>query len=119
MTTPTPSGVFVRLPLTNEQLGKLLAPTGTLNERLISIGTPVTGDDIPVITMLGTLRDPIPCVRQSDHLAALASLQGEVGRLREYYEASEAINKVGILEATPEMYDRESRARKALKGQEA
>lgn len=81
--TQKPTGVFVRLPLSNEQLGKLLAPIGTLNERMISIGAPVTGGDIPVITTLGTLRDPVPCVRQSDAQAHIAALEAEVVRLRE------------------------------------
>lgn len=46
MTDQKPTGVFVRLPLSNEQLGKLLAPTGPLNERLLSIGTPVAGGEL-------------------------------------------------------------------------
>lgn len=84
MTDQKPTGVFVRLPLSNEQLGKLLAPIGTLNERMISIGTPVTGGDIPVATYLvGVGWDRIPCVRQSDAQAQIAALEAEVVRLRE------------------------------------
>ena len=49
MTDQKPTGVFVRLPLSNEQIGKLLAPIGTLNERMLAIGTPVTGGDAPII----------------------------------------------------------------------
>ncbi|KAA8419977.1 hypothetical protein, partial [Acetobacter pomorum] len=44
----------------------------------------------------------------SDMQAVLAQRDAETARLREYYEASEAINQVGILGATPEMYDREN-----------
>lgn len=85
MTDQKPNGVFVRLPLSNEQLGKLLAPIGTLNERMLAIGTPVTGGDIPVITTLpaGALPEPVPCIRQSDAQAKIAALEAEVVWLQE------------------------------------
>jgi len=61
----------------------------------------------------------VDLVRQSDHLAALASLQAEVGRLREYYEANEKILNVGYLFATAEDFDRLAKSTEALKGPEA
>ena len=83
MTDQKPTGVFVRLPLSNEQIGKLLAPISTLDGRLLSIGTPVQTRELTVVTTLGTLRDPIPCVRHSDAQAQIAARDAEIGRLRE------------------------------------
>ena len=85
MTDQNPTGVFVQLPLSNEQLGKLLAPIGTLNERMLAIGTPVTGGDIPVVTTLpaGALPEPVPCIRQSESQAQIAARDAEIARLRE------------------------------------
>ncbi|ANA12891.1 hypothetical protein [Acetobacter oryzifermentans] len=67
----------------------------------------------------GGKRYTVELTRLSSALAALAQRDAEIARLREYYEASEEINQVGILGATPEMFDRENIARKALKDPEA
>lgn len=95
-----PTGVFVRLPLSNEQLGKLLAPIGTLNERMISIGTPVSGGEL---TRTGTIAwfekdrepslssycpalfkagDSVPVTSLPIAQAQIAALEAEVARLR-------------------------------------
>lgn len=81
-------GVFVRLPISDDQAREMYAAyckeydnssratRGTATQAAImSIGTPVTGDDIPVVTTIGTLRDPVPCVRQSDAQAKIAALE--------------------------------------------
>ncbi|MBO1325279.1 hypothetical protein K2X14_07865 [Acetobacter sp. TBRC 12305] len=105
MTDQKPTGVFVRLPLSNEQIGKLLAPIGTLNERLSPIGTPVTGGKLEVFGYADAVGLPledggptnwtadinakpdetstVPLVRHSDAQAAIAALQAENARLRE------------------------------------
>lgn len=44
--TQNPTGVFVRLPLNEEQIIKLYNPKQSGNENLLSIGTPVTGADL-------------------------------------------------------------------------
>lgn len=108
MTTPTPTGVFVRLPL-SESARELLVdasafgqPDDSHDQAILSIGTPVTSGDlhevgIEVVHAHGSdltyCRDHAQkiangadgiiysLIRQSDHLAALASLQAEVGRL--------------------------------------
>lgn len=56
------------------------------------------------------------CAQQDE---IIDGLRAEIAWLREYYEASEALNKVGLFNATPEMFEREQRACKALKGPEA
>jgi hypothetical protein len=96
MNDQKPTGVFVRLPLSNEQLGKLLAPIGTLNERMISIGTPVTGGELQVVaydniasgylSRVEPVTPSINLVRQSDAQAQIAALEAEVVRLREENE---------------------------------
>jgi hypothetical protein len=92
------TGVFVRLPL-SEVAQELLVdaaafgkPDDSHDKAILAIGTPVTGGDIPVITTLGTLRDPIPCVRQSDAQAQMAALEAEVVRLRGALESLENAN---------------------------
>ena len=92
MTDQKPTGVFVRPRLSNEQLGKLLAPMDTLNERMLAIGTPVTGGDLEVAAYdniaSGQLSRVRPCganinlVRQSDAQAKIAALEAYVARLR-------------------------------------
>lgn len=77
------TGVFVKLPLDEAQIMKLYDPKRSGNENLIAIGTPVPGWVMPVTTTLGTLRDPVPCVRQADALAKLAEKDAEIARLRE------------------------------------
>lgn len=93
-----PTGVFVRLPLSNEQLGNLLIPTRTFNERMISIGTPVTGgkeicsgsvkwhenDREPTLetyvpNAFGRGKS-VKIVTLSDHQAHIAALEAEVVR---------------------------------------
>ncbi|KAA8387654.1 hypothetical protein FKW31_03140 [Acetobacter sp. DmW_136] len=143
MTNQKPTGVFIRLPLSDVQIMKLYNPNGSGNENLLAIGTPVVSGEISGIIhklISAGIRKALkttweggvfamhaksdllaqetitemPCA-----LAALAQRDAEIVRLREYYEASEAINQVGILGATPEMFDRENIARKALKGPDA
>ena len=119
-----PIGVFVRLPLDEAQIMKLYDPKRSGNENLIDIGTPVTGWEMPVITTLGTLRDPVPCVRQSDALAKLAEKDAEIARMAAEIawirgrleavrscltEAPAFVSNCGALEVTEE----------ALKGPEA
>ena len=80
-----PTGVFVRLPLDaaqEERFDRAYFPTHNIEDALVAIGTPVTGGDLPVITTLGTLRDPVPCVRQSDALAKIAEKDAEITQLR-------------------------------------
>lgn len=76
-----------------------------------AIGTPIQPcADIPVIATLGTLRDPVPCVRQSDALAKLAEKDAEIARLRDIFgvvrsyitEAPSFIAKRGALDAIEE-----------------
>lgn len=55
----------------------------------------------------------------SDHLAKLAERDAEIARLRECYEASEAIFETGVINSTPEMFRRKDRSNAALKGTEA
>lgn len=102
MTTPT--GVFVRLPLSEDQKQAMydyVSGDVSMEEVFRAIGTPVAGgepsccgsvkwhynDLEPVLeTYSPDLFEKgvsVKVVRQSDHLAALASLQAEVGRLRE------------------------------------
>lgn len=93
-----PTGVFVRLHdgLLNEtQIAKLCNPKRSMTESLLAIGTPVTGGDMPVITTLGTLRDPVPCVRQSDALAKLAEKDAEIARYREAMEEAQEYARKG------------------------
>ena len=116
------TGVFVRLPLSEERvsnfrLAEAHADDSDMEEIITGlrvIGTPVTGGDIPVVAytsqydidrvrkgksgdIYGSRQwegsdDPvfdIPLVRQSDHQAAIAALEAEVGRLRESLEEIE------------------------------
>ncbi|MFT9070305.1 MAG: hypothetical protein ABF446_08410 [Acetobacter orientalis] len=83
MTDQKPTGVFVRLPLSNEQLGKLLAPIGPLNERLLAIGTPVAGGELEVVCYSHEIGNTGSLVRQSDAIAKLAEKDAEIVRLRE------------------------------------
>ncbi|ASL39286.1 MULTISPECIES: hypothetical protein [Acetobacter] len=149
MSDQKPTGVFIRLPLSREDERKIhdLEPYKKGKERaLLAIGTPVADDELKPIAYVnaerlkwkiatdndfilsfsgapnlgkGTLKLADGIVFYTDHQAALAQRDAEIARFREYYEASEAINQVGILGATPEMYDRENLARKALKGPDA
>lgn len=109
--TPTPTGVFVRLPLSEDQKQAMydyVSGDVSMEEVFLAIGTPVTGDDVQVVgwchpeqladlhidndspdnerfVVMSRVRigsRDVPLVRQSDHLAALASLQAEVGQLR-------------------------------------
>ena len=109
---------------------------------LLAIGTPVTGGDLYPVgyiaeDAIGGLatgiyqsasifrnadkehHDTVALVRFESAQAAIAALEAEVGRLREYYEANEDIKRTGLFGATAEMFDRESLAREALKGPEA
>ncbi|NHN85769.1 hypothetical protein GOB93_14120 [Acetobacter musti] len=104
MTNPikTPAGYFVQLPLTEERRqahyngGEILP----IEDAIRAIGTPVA-DDVPVVTTLGTVRDPVPCVRQSDHLAALVKARAENERLRgalvNLVKSAERVNSRGAV----------------------
>ncbi|MBO1325381.1 hypothetical protein K2X14_11420 [Acetobacter sp. TBRC 12305] len=86
MTDQKPTGVFVRFhdgQLSETQIAKIFNPKRTMIESLLAIGTPLQDGDLPVVTTLGTLRDPVPCVRQSDAQAAIAAVQAENEQLRE------------------------------------
>lgn len=101
MTDQKPTGVFVRLPLSDEQIkavdqiAKEIAENNaecewrfarhhfsSCDDLVLKLGSAVQVDGIPVITTLGTLRDPVPCVRQSDAQANIAALEAEVVQLR-------------------------------------
>ena len=142
-----PTGVFVRLPLSDEQRGKIVAEmmfaplsvSDAFSKAALNIGTPVTGGDMEITgyipeqwcltkrdgTNASTFEDrqgrrhTIPLIRQSDAQAQIAALEAEVVRLREYYEASEVIAREGFVGLTEEMFMRKERARKALKGDAA
>ncbi|OUJ10149.1 hypothetical protein [Acetobacter okinawensis] len=126
LTSQKPTGVFVRLPLSNEQLGKLLIPTRTFNERMISIGTPVTGGELRVSAFadyippsaIGVMAQIFevsdrrtksfnePLVRHSDAQAQIAALEAEVVHLREDMDASKRKNfNAGYLIACCNIYN--------------
>lgn len=122
------TGVFVRLPLCEERAITFHKESshawdefnGSSNALaceagLLAIGTPVTGGKLKPFLP----NSAGPLVKLSDAQAAIAALEAEVGRLREYYEANEDIKRTGLFGATAEMFDRESLAREALKGPEA
>ncbi|GAN72151.1 hypothetical protein ASY01nite_14380 [Acetobacter syzygii] len=127
-----PTGVFVRLPLDEAQIMKLYNPKKSGNENLLAIGTPVTGGKLKIVGYAPShleggwcaifrkksdaLKSSIPLVRQSDVQAHIAALEAEVVRLREYYEACEAIFETGVINSTPEMFRRKDRSRESLKG---
>ncbi|MFT8723803.1 MAG: hypothetical protein ABF759_14720 [Acetobacter malorum] len=124
-----PTGVFVRLPLSNEQLGKLLIPTRTFNERMISIGTSVTSRELPVVGWVlysngGKIlsvftnhrrakkwanhfgRTLYPVILQSDAQTQIAALEAEVVRLQEDLDASKRKNfNAGYLIACCNIYN--------------
>ena len=102
-------GVFVRLPLDEAQIMKLYNPKKSGNENLLTIGTPVTGGDIPVAAYTsqhdidrvrkGKSGDiygaknwegsdeevfNIPLIRQSDAQAQIAALEAEVRQLQNH-----------------------------------
>lgn len=93
-----PKAVVVRLPLSADQEETLfeISERDCLNSAIAAIGTPVAGDDIPIITVLGTVRDPVPCVLQSDAQAAKAALadaQAENVQLREALEGAKTFHE--------------------------
>ena len=76
-------GVFVQLPLSDERREVFVTEMdcgAEVEQAILAIGTPVTGGDIPVITTLGTLRDPVPCVLQSDAQAHIAAIEADVAQ---------------------------------------
>jgi len=48
----------------------------------------------------------------------IEALEAEVARLREYYEAREAVSEIGLFFATNAMLRRENAARAALEGKD-
>ncbi|MGO2959308.1 MAG: hypothetical protein ACTIDN_09765 [Acetobacter sp.] len=140
--TDKPTGVFVRLPLSEEQLKNVdrlaqeISENNSENEwrfhrhyvaaceeLITAIGNPVTSADMLVITILGTLRDPVPCVRQSDALAKLAEKDAEIARLREIlslFTAYESLMDAGEDVAAMEAYaNLQLKVQEALKGPES
>lgn len=107
MTDQKPTGVFVRLPLSDEQRAKIVAEmipppisvSDAFEKVALNIGTPVTGGDLEVAAYdniaSGHLSRVRPCganielVRQSDAQAKIAALEAEVARLRETMEEIE------------------------------
>lgn len=103
MTQPT--GVFVRLPLSENAAETLAwdADCGNAEDALLAIGTPVTGGELEVVgyipehpcltkrdgTNASTFEDrenkrhTVPLVSQSDALAKLAQKDAEIARLNE------------------------------------
>ncbi|MBS0988961.1 hypothetical protein JK182_09840 [Acetobacter okinawensis] len=129
-----PTGVFVRLPLSNEQLGKLLAPIGTLNERMISIGTPVTGGEL---TCTGTIAwfekdrepslasycpalfkagDSVPVTSLPIAQAQIAALEAEVVRLRGGLEKAHLSAILGDVDPIADLECCRKHIEEALKG---
>ena len=107
MTQPT--GVFVRLPV-----------VGCIAPKQAEKAEKGTGGRITLHPRgCGGKRYTVDLTRVDSAQAAIAALEAEVGRLREYYEANEDIKRTGLFGATAEMFDRESLAREALKGPEA
>ena len=105
MTDQKPTGVFVRLPLSDEQRAKIVAgmipPPISVSDAFekvaLNIGTPVTGGDLkPIGKVAGHFSDGQPMVRiinhphlpyeteialYSDAQAKIAALEAEVMRL--------------------------------------
>lgn len=140
-------GVFVRLPLSDEQITKLYNPKKSGNENLLAIGTPVTGRELEVVCSIDEdilcdiselddddeeyVTDMVfkpnpegvntaPLVRQSDALAKLAEKDAEIARLR---GALAEISSVAEVKKYTETYSAinfcENTAKSALKGPEA
>ena len=63
-----PTGIFVRLPLSDEQIRKLYNPKKSGNENLLAIGTPVTGDEVDRL------------ITHKQALAKLAEKDAEIAR---------------------------------------
>ncbi|AXH72254.1 MAG: hypothetical protein [Caudoviricetes sp.] len=92
MTQPT--GVFVRLPLSDEQHDTLYHTIRRSGDEvaILAVGTPVTGGDLNPVAFMSPrdcaspsisfrpFHDYTPLVRQSDAQAAIAALEAEVGR---------------------------------------
>lgn len=108
MSGDKPTGVFVRLPL-SEASRELLVdaaafgkPDDSHDKAILAIGTPVTGGELEVAAYdncrSGYLSRAKPCtesiklVRQSDAQAQIAALEAEIGRLREALESLENEN---------------------------
>lgn len=142
MTNQKPTGVFVQFPLTEAQVSAYSdarakawveqgkpTTTSTFEAALLAIGAPVHGEGIPVVGTIHIGENGKPfftapelystggdVVRQSDAQALIAARDAEILRLREYYKASEEIYEVGLINASPEMFRRQERAREDLKG---
>ncbi|MFH7812457.1 MULTISPECIES: hypothetical protein [Acetobacter] len=111
MTQPT--GVFVRLPLNEEQVESVLnsyvgdkeSTNICMQKTILELGTPVTGGKLKIVGYAPShleggwcaifrkksdaLKSSIPLVRQSDAQAQIAALEAEVVRLREALEGIE------------------------------
>ncbi|MCI2023636.1 MAG: hypothetical protein LKJ63_03415 [Acetobacter fabarum] len=93
-----PAGVFVRLPLSEEQkqgMYDYVSGDASMEDAIRGIGTPVIGGDIPIIGTIHIGENGKPfftapelysvggdVVRQSDAQAQIAALEAEVVRLR-------------------------------------
>ncbi|KAA8425263.1 hypothetical protein FKW54_09540, partial [Acetobacter pomorum] len=76
----------------------------TRDEQARAMDAGIEGDDKPSERLIWLMAKEL---KEAERRAE-QRMRAEIARLREYYEASEAINQVGILGATPEMYDREN-----------
>lgn len=113
MTDQKPTGVFVRLPLSEDQIDALYNPKRSGEENLLSIGTPVQVMELYVVGYEYEMalrieggegveweeamprrfippyedgwrvRNVVPLVRQSDAQAQIAARDAEIVRLRE------------------------------------
>ena len=106
MTQPT--GVFVRLPLSDELREAFITSVDCGEEveaGIAAIGTPVTGGELKTMAHISrggdrislrrkTERD-IPLVRQSDALAELAEKDAVIGRYREAMEEAREYARKG------------------------
>ncbi|MFT8890215.1 MAG: hypothetical protein ABF888_00095 [Acetobacter papayae] len=101
MTDQKPTGVFVRLPVTDEQAQEMyraycaayarssLTTRGIATQAaLLAVGTPVTGGELEILDIVdaayGNTQEKY--VRQSDAQAQIAALEAEVVRLRSCLE---------------------------------
>lgn len=114
--------LLITLPLSETDLAKYVEAMGgdepllcdrvAIENALMAVGVPAH-DSAPVATTLGTLREPVPCVRQSDHLAKLAERDAEIVRLKRDMEAASYHARIGAWSRAHLILE------KALKGPEA
>lgn len=117
-------GVFVRLPLSEEQVKTLEYRLEGYNSALLAIGTPITGGELYPIgyineDAIGGLatgvyqsasifrdedvehHDTVALTRQSDALAKLAERDAEIARLRDLLERLRDVVSRGMTQSVP------------------